>query len=599
MIPISDPYLITFINIVLVGLLTIILLFYRYIFPKKPINLFLLLIIISIVPIISIFRPGMYRSGDMRTHLPYLMGFYQSIHEGNMLPLWMGETCGKYGCPVFEFEYILPYYVGSLLHLIGFSFLTSVKMLLALPFIASGITMYLWAKSEFGKIPGFAAALLYLFAPYHLLVVHFKGSVGEVFAFVFIPLLFLFGKKLIETNNKIFFFLLALSFFCLLLSNSSLTIASAPIAVGYGIIVWYNKIKRSSRDLILFFASFLYGFMLASFYWMPALFEVKYTWLRFINYGSFIPIILYLYSPTYLGFLNQGHHGEYHQIIGYPHLLGVIAATILLFQKRIEKKLRLLLAYFLCSFIFLFFMFFPMSKPVWDNITLLHSFIGQTRLLTPIAIITAAIFAILIRKIKNPFFIMLICYLIIATTVLNWANRKMIPPPADPITNDSEIYTEYYNQDNDTSLQRYHTRLRLEGNVLSHPPSQPLEFIKGNGSYVQIKRQQEEHQYVIYVRTDAGIMENTFYFPGWTVFANGKAIPVNYENTTNDSFGKITFQLKKGLYKIDVFLLDTPIRSLAKNISLVTLLGGILTIIVFLSRNSVGSLKKRRSKELS
>jgi hypothetical protein len=97
--------------------------------------------------------------------------------------------------------------------------------------------------------------------------------------------------------------------------------------------------------------------------------------------------------------------------------------------------------------------------------------------------------------------------------------------------------------------------------------------------YVQLMRKQAEHQYVVQVTNDAEIRENTYYYPGWTIFINGQAAPINYENNQKDSFGKITFPLKKGLYKIDVKLLDSPIRSLAKQISLWIIAGSILYVL--------------------
>ena len=63
--------------------------------------------------------------------------------------------------------------------------------------------MYFWIKDQFGKTAGFVAAIFYLFAPYHLLDLHYRASVGEVLSFVFIPLVFLFARKIIVSPKFI------------------------------------------------------------------------------------------------------------------------------------------------------------------------------------------------------------------------------------------------------------------------------------------------------------------------------------------------------------------------------------------------------------
>src|SRR3990167_11280779 len=113
---------------VVVNIISSLLLFggvliYRYIYPKKKINLFFLLILISILPIISIFRIGTYESGDFNIHIYRIMSFYDSLKEGILIPSWAAELNATYGNPLFIFNYSLPYYLISLFHFLGISFI--------------------------------------------------------------------------------------------------------------------------------------------------------------------------------------------------------------------------------------------------------------------------------------------------------------------------------------------------------------------------------------------------------------------------------------------------------------------------------------------
>ena len=187
------------------------ILIYKFIYPKRTPNVLMLLFVISFLPIISILRKGTYESGDLATHTAFTINFYENLKNGILMPTWASQLCGGYGCPLFEFLYPLPFYISSFFHAIGFSFLSSTKLLLISSYMALGFTMYFWVKDQFGKTAGFVAAIFYLFAPYHLLDLHYRASVGEVLSFVFIPLVFLFARKIIVSPKLIWIVLEAVS----------------------------------------------------------------------------------------------------------------------------------------------------------------------------------------------------------------------------------------------------------------------------------------------------------------------------------------------------------------------------------------------------
>src|SRR5215469_357206 len=107
------PYWMVLVNVIASFLLLAGTICYRYVYPKRSVNLFFLLLLISILPVISIFRAGVYQSGDMTFHVSEEMVFYKSLAEGNSVPIWGGDMNGTYGYPLFMFFYPLPFYLIS------------------------------------------------------------------------------------------------------------------------------------------------------------------------------------------------------------------------------------------------------------------------------------------------------------------------------------------------------------------------------------------------------------------------------------------------------------------------------------------------------
>lgn len=590
----TQPYQMIVINLTCAIILAFSLLIYKYIYPKRPINLLLLLILISILPILSLFRSGTYEAGDLTLHSVFLQSFYKNLRNGNLVPQWAGGLCGGYGCPVFLFEYVLPYYIGSFFHFLGFSYIASIKYLFIFSYITSGITMYLFAKSVFGKVGGFVASIFYLFAPYHLIDIHFRGSVGEVLSFVFIPLVFLFAKKIIETRKLHFFLLQAFSVGFLILTHTSTALIIFPLAFLYAMLVWTHKKTKKITDLLLLGEAFLSGILLTTYYWLPALQELKYTWyaIGLKDVGlDFKPFLEHIYSPARLGFLFQGNNGEQRLIIGYAHLFVVLYALFLLVKKKYNYngQYKWQVIFFLCVFFLCVFMLLSISKPIWFTIPFLKSYVIAYRMLVPIAFATSLIAGMVIKISSNKTFIFLLCFFTILSTILNWGNRKMIPEDPNAYNIQWSLYTEYAEAPDPFYSRIYDKKQKQIPNLVLQRPTSPLEAINGDKKYRQISRTNTKHIYLLYAKNDVYLKENTFYFPGWEVKANGKNIPINYKYP--EKLGIMTFKLPKGLYEIDVILTDSPVRKIAKWISYMSFMGLLFLLIkVALLKNKKTSL---------
>lgn len=580
-----DPYRMVVINITACLIIGVGLIIFKKLFPKKKINYFILLILISILPLISVLRKGTYESGDLTLHSIFLRSFYENLLQGNLIPQWTGYLCGGYGCPNHIFEYPLPFYISSIFHFFGFSYINSIKMLLAFSFIGSGITMYIWMKSQYSKLSGFTAAIFYLFAPFHLSETHFRISVGMILSFVWIPLVFYFTKKSIDKPEIKYIIVNAFCLSFLVMSHPNIALSVIPVLTGYTLIYSIKKSKIYFENLLMLGASLFLSFLYSSFYILPVMTEVKYTWSYLTqSTNDFKPFWDHFFTPSLFGLLFQGPNGEFYPLMGYAHIAAIFIAIIFLAKNifsDIDKKVTY---YYLLCFFVMFFMLQSISQPVWNNVPLLNTFILPWRLLIPIAFITSVIAGLIITKINNKKIVILIIVFTIGSTILNWGNRRAIPEDPSAYETHYSMYTRFYDKNDPVSVNSAKKMLPNADKIVLKRPISSLEVLNGSAKYKELERSFTKHSYIIYAKTNVKIRENTFYFPGWTIYANEKEIPLKFRDQNN--YGIITFELPKGLHIVELKFLDTEVRFYSKLISGFFIAGSIFYILFTVIKKS-------------
>lgn len=572
----QDPYKMVLFNVLSSIILGTSLFTYKFVYPKRNINLLVLLITISILPILSIFRSGSYESGDLSLHSMESIYFYKVLGQGDLFPKWGGEMNATYGYPSFLFTYPLPFYIITIFHFFGNSFINSTKILLAASYIYSGIFIYIWLKKELGTKSAFIGGLFYLFAPYHLVDLHFRADIGEVLAFVFIPLSLLAAHSFIETKKVRWFILEIISFSALILSHPAISIIGVPVLISYIALIIFKKDKK----IKLFYFQILAvsaAVFLTAFYWLPVIYQLRFTHQSLFSENlSFVKINELFYSPWKFGLLFQGPKGELAFLLGYAHLIIIILGFFLLFTKKIEGFKKYLLLFSLL-YVFLFcFMMLEISKPLWEITPFINNFQFTYRLLGITMLSMAIIAAITTTYIKSTKFIYLISFLVIFTTILNWGNRKSVPEINDHILEQQVPFTAT----NGSAIYQAIT-IWSDPNrpFASSIPKEHIEILMGEGEIKALERKNTYHSYIINAYSELIVKENTLYFPGWKVYINGKSKDIDILHSSSPS-GIISFTVPKGMHKLEVMFLDTYIEILGKIIS-ISMLFLILIITTF------------------
>ncbi|MDP3941922.1 MAG: 6-pyruvoyl-tetrahydropterin synthase-related protein [bacterium] len=580
-----DPYRMVVVNVISSCILIVGLLLFKYVYPKKNVPLIVILILISLLPLVSLLRKGSYESGLLSEHVGVAMSFFDTVSEGNILPTWSQKACSGYGCPLFIFHYFLPFSISYVYHLLGFSFLASVKLLLASSFVASGITMYLWMKEEGGKLTGFVSALFFLFAPYHLADLHFRVSIGEILSMALLPIIFLSIKKLSVRFEWRYFFIGLMSTSMIILSHHITLFASLPIVAVYSLIC-VRKNKSKWEKIIQIGTMLGIGMLLVAYYWIPIVVESKFMRQSLTQGVLFSPFWSYIYSPFEyrFGLLFQGHRGELYPNLGYIHIVVLIMAGILLLKNKINGKIKPFFLSFFLLFIFYFFMTQSISERVWKIIPFLENAGFAWRLMIEVSFITAVIAGLVVKQLNKQWITILLCFFVVWLTILNWGNRRMISEQNDAYFRKVPLYEEAP------------CRVELSTPIWVDPcapwigkyPKEHLQILAGRAEIKEIYRDTMRHEYIVYSKSRATLKENTYYFPGWLMTINGSPSPVR---TNVSGFnGLMIFDTEKGLQKVSFHFGDSPIRALAKQVSFVSFC--VLFIYVIFWSQILKKLKK-------
>jgi len=567
-----DPYRMVFVNGIASLLVLTGVIIYRYVYPKRKINLFILLLIISILPIISIFRIGTYESGDFNIHVRRSMEFYQLLAEGNIIPAWAGNLNATYGYPLFVFNYTLPYYIISFFHLLGFSFISSLKLFLAFNFVLSGLFMYLFSKNFFkSDLSAFTTSIFYLFTPYHLISLHFKITVGEVLAYTFVPLIFYFVDKLLVDKKVLFFLLSSLSHGLLILSHIFVAIFLIPVIILYIII----KVKNFFKGILYSFGIITISLLISMYQWTAPLIYRPYLFTTTNpsdpSKAFYFPnIVDLLYSPWRFGLLFQGPKGELSFLLGYAQLLTVLIIISLLLKNRIKKEYKNSLILWVILFFVTIFFITPYSIFVWRHLPLVNE-AGSQRLLIIAAFYTSLFAGYISLAYKKKWYIYGLVFFVIGTTILNWGQRRVIPTINDStLRQDISLGTKWA----DTHFYALPKWIDPKYPWFSNIPKNHFEILNGEGKIDNVQRSSTKHIYKISAKSELTIRENTLYFPGWEIKANRKTI-----NLWPDKKGVINFKIKTGTYYAEVIYEDLLIYKLSKVISLLSLLSIFLFIL--------------------
>lgn len=537
---------------------------------KSSLRFYLIIIILSLIPLYSIFSTtNLFHTHDGLVHLPRIAAYFKSLKDFQIPIRWAGDLNYGFGVPLFNFIYQLPYFLASIFLFLGFGLVNSFKIVIALSFILSGVSMFAFSKSFFkDDKKAILITLFYQFAPFRFIEILTRGSFGEVYTYAFLPLvLYSFTLFMQKPNFKKFFFT-SVAIALLILSHNALSLVFFFVAFLF--ILFFFKDKK---NFFLGFFSFPTGLFLSAFYWVPAIFEHKYThgdlYMRNV-YASHFPPIQNFFIPNFTNSLIFQTEKISVQF-GFFHVLAIIfSILILLFHKKVNILLKKVILFGLVLFLGSLFFMQPASKIFWEKFPLLRQFQFPWRFLAVEVFATSllSVSFLYITIFKNKIFYFLLLFILIASTAFYWK-------PPEGFDKINEAY--YWNFPLNTTYYGETDVIWSAGPAKSYP-KQRIEVIGGEAIIKNFSKKSNIHTFFVEAKTKVQLVDHTQYFPGWKVFIDNKQTQVQFQDP--NWRGEITFLVPKGIHNIKVVFEESPIRFFSDMISLLAIIFFLIVLII-------------------
>ena len=526
----------------------------------------------SIIPIAWLFMgEGLWHTHDGLVHIPRIAAFYRALMEGHIPPRVAGYLNYGYGMPLFIFIYHIPYYVSSLFITLGLSLADSFRLALSITYPLSGIAIYLFGRSFFeNRKYAFWMFLFYQFAPYRFVDLHMRGSFGESYTYIFLPLALWGLTELFKTSQYRWFIVATLSTAFLIMSHNSISLAY------FGILCLFTLVfAPSHKGRVIGIVSLIAGVGLSAWYWLPAIVEHKYTYgdllMKNVYVDHFVPWYHYIVPNFYNmeSFIFQGIMAQF----GIFHVVAILFAIVILVKQRgsvLEKKQYAFGLFLLVTSIFLMQ---PVSTSLWKHISLLRQFQFPWRFLAVVVFATSFLSTAYLsfNFAKNRRLLITIAAFVAVSTVFYWVPQYGHNDIDEAYYWDFPLNTTYYGE---TDV------IWSAGPAWSYPSS-PVQVIDGYATVTNIVKKGHIHTFTVDASESARLVDNTQYFPGWRVYVDGEKTPVEFQDM--NWRGLVTFAVPDGKHDVRVVFGRTPVRLGAEIISIV-MMGVLIVIAPFFQR---------------
>ncbi|MBI4991571.1 hypothetical protein HZB96_05790 [Candidatus Gottesmanbacteria bacterium] len=501
------------------------------------------------------FRTGFFTTHDGEWAVIRLSEMQRELKDSQFPPRFADYLNHGFGYPLFSYTYPGPFYLGTILRIFRIGLVDSVKVIFVGSVVMSAIFMFLLGRELAGDFAGFLAALFYIVAPFRLVDLYIRGSIGESLSLALFPMLFYLSLKYILNPNITRMILCSLVFAFLILTHNIMALVFFPIWIAFlfvSVLSYFEDIKLYSWRYFL--PMILLGIGLSAYFFIPAIFEKQYIVLSQIKLANisehFISLPDYLLSPW-----SYGPKPSYQ--LGWAHILGALLGLAGVFMaKEIYRKKYLPIALFISFSIgILVFLAHPTSSDFWNAPPL--SWIDfPWRFLTPISFLLAlASIFLSIHRITR-----IIGGILVAATIIFSLNFAR---PAEYINKPDVYYAT--NDATTTSMdelmpvwvankptQRYKTKVELE---------------HANATVYNLDYNSRSIKFRVVTKVPNIIKVNTVYFPGWQFFLKGEQIPLNFGSPD----GLIRFEVPEGNHFIEGKFVETKVRFWSDMVSLLSL----------------------------
>lgn len=530
----------------------------------------LIIVLFSILGMKALFHPGLFTAHDIWHQVVRFYYYSQAVIDGQFPPLWIGQLANGFGYPLFFFSYHLPWLIGEVFIKMGINIFDTIKILFFLSYLLSAVTMYFFVNSLLkneqvpssgSKLAALVSAILYLWLPYHFLIIFVGASLGIAFVFIFLPLVF-WGINLIKENSRYGIPVLALGLSGITLSHIMHLIFILPsflIFFAWSLVTTnkkFNFLKNTCKGVILWI-------LVSSFYLMPATYYSRFTRVQqesgfselykrnFINFNQ-LAYSKWGYGPI----ISNAKDGENSFQLGFAQWISILTLVFLIIFKKVSKTHRSLGIYTLLAFVSGIFLMLDYSKPLWAFLIKFATLDFPFRLLLTTAFLastaTGIVLVNLSKKLQGLFAIFIVVVALYTNRNHINVNQYTNFPIETYLGMETEVTTNTFNE---------YLPLGADPKLLQKPWN---EVIGENLTATSIRHSTNKLIFDLDVSKESTASVGQFYFPGQTLYLDNKSTKHGI-----DKEGRISFIAPQGIHKVEIKYQETPLVKISKFLSVI------------------------------
>ena len=502
---------------------------------------------------------------DAIVHLNWMDQFVKLREQGVTYPRWLPMSFGGFGAATFYFYPPLPYWFASFFHsLFPISPSGLYNALAMVASIASVCTTW-WLLRQYSsnRIAALTGALAYSFIGYRLVDVFIRDALGEHWALVFLPLVFL---RFEDRTQRII--LIAIAWCGLFLTN----IPTAFIAaMTVGVMIALEVPRQSRMELFDYAISTMLALMMSAVYIMPALalhdrIQSQHLWdTHFLSTGFAILDLL------------QGQRGGLKTQALATLAAGIVCVGAAWHNKHDAPRTAYRCRAWLWIAIAAIIIQVPISGPLWHDV-IPFKFIQFSWRWNGILLL-----AIVIMTVKSKSAVMPLALIALASVTLfgeaSLSQEFALHPklPFDRYRIDAPEYAPKWTP-SDANVVRV-----LAYKYIDDPPAVLLGLTFPSDSVKLLSRTSKEWTFNAQLSRETPVRFRQFYWPYWQAFRGSDTITLQ-----PDALGFATALLPAGSYELRLVLIRSPYEKAGIIVSYI----GAALLIVLLGGASYKKLRK-------
>lgn len=538
---------------------------------------YLVIFVITLLVGFPLIKSQVLNGHDAMFHLFRMNSLKVAQTDGQIIPLVNPNMFGGFGYASNMFYGVLTSYLVLILGVLTSTLGGAINLLVLLTIFLSGLFTYLFIKEVTNKkYVSLMAAIIYISFPYHLYDIYVRMSLGEIMAFVFIPILFHGIYNTLNGNQDKWYFI-TIGASGLMLTHNISTFMTAIFAFLYLIlnmkkVLNGNVIKNLCKSLV---------------------------WALFLSLITIVPIFEAKFSSDYMVFDNVymnatgqnmvdsainilGENSYLVNIVRISLVIGLILLVLYLVLKKRKKINSIYLSFLILLLISLILTLNVIPWTILPNIFAIFQF--PWRFLQMTSFFIAIVIALFIdscsfKRTKIMVLIIALICVCINIPLINMGIKN------NGINNDMINYNRIKKRDNiarstGTASAEYLPRKAIYNyDYLVKRDIVPL-ILKGTGEIKNIKKDGTKLNFKLISEEEVEVELPFIYYPGYLVKVNDKNTKT-YE-TKNGLLGVV---IGKGEFSVAVRYRGSNLTIGAYAISILSGIALILVIIKEKAKN--------------